>query len=233
MLQQEWNLAGRSAAASDKLRNLDYPEAEVERLRRGERPRAVSIPSSVAGTMIDKIAVEGARFRAGDALFHIVDTTNMWVMAEVYEQDLAFVKVGDTARVTVNAWPDRAFDGRVAFAQVRCLEVLSLSEALDRTRAYGAMAVRRVWVDVPNDRRSGPRACRSARQEGPIPLWGQFTGRWQQQPWQHGMQWCSSFRRVSRHCRVDMSFRCDRRTTHSPAPAQLHPQRVFRSGKRH
>jgi hypothetical protein len=39
----------------------------------------------------------------------------MWVMAEVYEQDLAFVKVGDTARVTVNAWPDGAFDGRVTF----------------------------------------------------------------------------------------------------------------------
>jgi len=115
VLQQEWNLAGRSAAASDKLRNLDYPEAEVERLRRGERPRTVSIPSPVAGTVIDKMAVEGARFRAGDALFRIVDTTNMWVLAEVYEQDLAFVKVGDTARVTVNAWPDRAFDGKVTF----------------------------------------------------------------------------------------------------------------------
>jgi len=115
VLQQEWNLAGRSAAASDKLRNLDYPEAEVERLRRGERPRTVSIPSPVAGTVIDKTAVEGARFRAGEALFRIVDTTNMWVMAEVYEQDLAFVKVGDTARVTVNAWPDGAFDGRVTF----------------------------------------------------------------------------------------------------------------------
>jgi Cu(I)/Ag(I) efflux system membrane fusion protein len=115
VLQQEWKLAGRSAAASDKLRNLDYPEAEVERLRRGERPRTVSIPSPVAGTVIDKTAVEGARFRAGEALFRIVDTTNMWVMAEVYEQDLAFVKVGDTARVTVNAWPDGAFDGRVTF----------------------------------------------------------------------------------------------------------------------
>lgn len=115
VLQQEWNLAGRSAAASDKLRNLDYPEAEVEKLRRGERPRTVSIPSPVAGTVIDKMAVEGARFRAGDPLFRIIDTTNMWVMAEVYEQDLAFVKVGDTARVTVNAWPDRAFDGKVTF----------------------------------------------------------------------------------------------------------------------
>ena len=115
VLQQEWHLAGRSSYASDKLRNLDYPEAELERLRRGERPRTISIPSPVAGTVTEKMAVEGARFRAGETLFRIVDTTNMWVMAEVYEQDLAFVKLGDVARVTVNAWPDRSFEGRVTF----------------------------------------------------------------------------------------------------------------------
>src|SRR5260370_17342532 len=39
----------------------------------------------------------------------------MWVLAEVYEQDLAFVKVGDMAKVTVNTWPDRPFAGRVTF----------------------------------------------------------------------------------------------------------------------
>jgi membrane fusion protein, copper/silver efflux system len=115
VLQQEWQLAGRGTYASDKLRNLDYPEAELEKLRRGERPRTVAIPSPVAGTVMDKTAVEGARFRAGDALFRIVDTSTMWVMAEIYEQDLAFVKVGDGARVAVNAWPGEPFDGKVTF----------------------------------------------------------------------------------------------------------------------
>lgn len=115
VLQQEWALAGRNAYATDKLRYLDYPEPELERLRRGERPRTISFPSPFSGTVIDKAAVEGARFRAGDPLFRIVDTSTMWVLAEVYEQDLAFVKVGDSARVTVNAWPDRSFPGKVTF----------------------------------------------------------------------------------------------------------------------
>ncbi|MGE0853176.1 MAG: efflux RND transporter periplasmic adaptor subunit [Hyphomicrobiaceae bacterium] len=115
VLQQEWALAGRSGYASDKLRNLDYPEREMERLRRGERPRTVSIPSPAAGTVVEKMAVEGMRFRPGETLFRIVDTRTMWVLAEVYEQDLGFVKVGDTARVAVNAWPDRPFEGKVAF----------------------------------------------------------------------------------------------------------------------
>lgn len=115
VLQQEWHLAGRTGYATDKLRNLDYPEAEMEKLRRGERSRTIAIPSPVTGTVIDKTAVEGTRFQAGDPLFRIVDTSNMWVMAEVYEQDLAFVKVGDLARVTVNAWPEHPVEGRVTF----------------------------------------------------------------------------------------------------------------------
>jgi Cu(I)/Ag(I) efflux system membrane fusion protein len=115
VLQQEWHLAGRSSYASDKLRNLDYPATELEKLRRGERPRTVAIPSPVDGTVVEKMAVEGARFRAGEELFRIVDTSTMWVLAEVYEQDIAFAKVGDMAKVTVNSWPDRPFPGRVVF----------------------------------------------------------------------------------------------------------------------
>jgi Cu(I)/Ag(I) efflux system membrane fusion protein len=39
----------------------------------------------------------------------------MWVLAEVYEQDLGYVKAGDTAKVTVNAWPGKPLDGKVTF----------------------------------------------------------------------------------------------------------------------
>jgi membrane fusion protein, copper/silver efflux system len=116
ILQQQWRVAGRSADATDKLRYLAFPEATLEKLRRGDPPsRTVVFPSPVAGTVIDKIAIEGMHFQPGDALFRIVDTSNMWVMAEVYEQDLAFVRVGDSARVTVNTWPGEPFDGKVTF----------------------------------------------------------------------------------------------------------------------
>lgn len=120
VLQQEYLLArgmgGPQGVADNRLRNLDYPEAEFEKLRRGEKPaRVIAIPSPAAGTVVEKMAIEGMRFQAGDMLFRIVDTSSMWVMAEVYEQDLAFVKVGDMAQVTVNAWPNRPFPGKVTF----------------------------------------------------------------------------------------------------------------------
>ncbi len=73
------------------------------------------MPAPAAGTVIEKTAVAGMRYQPGETLFRIVDTSVMWVLAEVYEQDLAFVKAGDMAKVTVNAWPDRPFSGRVTF----------------------------------------------------------------------------------------------------------------------
>lgn len=117
VLQQEFMLSrGAQGAADNRLRNLDYPESELERLRRGERPpRTIAVPAPTAGTVVEKIAVEGMRYQPGETLFRIVDTSVMWVLAEVYEQDLAFVKVGDMARVIVNTWPDRPFPGRVTF----------------------------------------------------------------------------------------------------------------------
>ena len=117
VLQQEFMLSrGTQSAADNRLRNLDYPESELEKLRRGERPpRTIAVPSPVAGTVIEKTAIEGMRYQPGETLFRIVDTSVMWVLAEVYEQDLAFVKAGDMAKVVVNAWPDRPFPGRVTF----------------------------------------------------------------------------------------------------------------------
>ena len=119
VLQQEYLLArgmqGPPGVADNRLRNLDYPTGAFERLRRGETPRVIAIPSPASGTVIEKMAIEGMRFQAGDALFRIVDTSTMWVLAEIYEQDLGYVTVGDTVKVTVNAWPDRSFTGKVTF----------------------------------------------------------------------------------------------------------------------
>jgi Cu(I)/Ag(I) efflux system membrane fusion protein len=165
VLQQEWRIAGRSGLAADKLRSLGYPEAEMERVQRGETFRTVTIRSPAAGIVVQKTAVEGMRFNLGDALFRIVDTSTMWVMAEVYEQDLGFVKVGDAARVVVNAWPDRVIEGKVAFiypsvgresrtAQLR----IEVANPDGRLRADMAATVE-IDTPVPGSRRAIPESA--------------------------------------------------------------------------
>jgi Cu(I)/Ag(I) efflux system membrane fusion protein len=55
------------------------------------------------------------RFMPGELLYKIVDMSTVWLIAEVFEQDLANIRVGQDATITVRAYPGRIFSGRVAF----------------------------------------------------------------------------------------------------------------------
>jgi membrane fusion protein, copper/silver efflux system len=48
-------------------------------------------------------------------LYRIVDLSDVWLMADVFEQDLAQIRPGQSATITVQAYPGRVFEGRVAF----------------------------------------------------------------------------------------------------------------------
>jgi Cu(I)/Ag(I) efflux system membrane fusion protein len=125
--QQELRIAerlshGASAGEPDAVAGAErLAQAARERLRnwnvapgKGERAR-VTLVSPVNGVVLEKRAVEGMRFAPGSAIYRIADLSSVWVLADVYEQDLARVKVGETARVTLDAYPGRHFDARVAY----------------------------------------------------------------------------------------------------------------------
>lgn len=102
--------------AEQRLRYLDFPAGALQSLRVGGQPKPiVAIPSPVSGTVIDKPALKGMRFMPGEALYKIVDMSTVWLIAEVFEQDLANIRVGQDATITVRAYPERTFLGRVAF----------------------------------------------------------------------------------------------------------------------
>ena len=102
--------------AEQRLHYLGFPEAALQRLRAGSPARPViTIPSPVSGTVIDKPSVQGMRFMPGDPLYRIVDMSTVWLIADVFEQDLAGVRVGQEATVSVKAYPGRSFAGRVGF----------------------------------------------------------------------------------------------------------------------
>jgi len=76
----------------------------------------VSAYAPVAGTITDQeitnqSAVQSYSTRAP---FTISDLSSVWVVCDVYENDLSGVHIGDTAYITLNAFPDRKFQGRVS-----------------------------------------------------------------------------------------------------------------------
>jgi Cu(I)/Ag(I) efflux system membrane fusion protein len=98
------------------LRNLGVPESRIEEVRTtGANPRTIDWPSPASGTVIDKRIINGQRVVAGDELYRIIDLSHVWVIADVAESDLAAIKIGTHATVTVRAYASQPVDGEVTF----------------------------------------------------------------------------------------------------------------------
>jgi membrane fusion protein, heavy metal efflux system len=125
-------------SARDSVRVQDSVVAGlVSRLRRfGVEQVNVTHPSTVirapfAGVVIKAQTAPGDVFDADRELFSIADLSHVWVQAEVYEQDLGRVQVGQAATITVDTYPGEKFQGQVTYlgdildpqtrtARVRC-----------------------------------------------------------------------------------------------------------------
>ena len=110
------NMASLAENSLQRLRNWDISEEELRRLQQEGKPRnSITFRSPVDGVVMAKPSVQGMRFMPGEALYRIADLSSLWLLAEVFEQDLSMVAPGQEALIRVNAYPDKVFRGRVAF----------------------------------------------------------------------------------------------------------------------
>jgi Cu(I)/Ag(I) efflux system membrane fusion protein len=110
------NAKAIAAAALSRLKNWDISADQIARLQRsGTATRTLILSAPIGGIVMEKAALQGLHFGAGDMLYRIVDLSTMWLLADVFEQDLAQMRPGQSAKLTVQAYPGRVFDGRVAF----------------------------------------------------------------------------------------------------------------------
>lgn len=99
-----------------RLRNWDISDEQIAALTRtGDTRRTLAFRSPVAGIVTEKRAIQGMRFMPGEALYQVTDLSAVWVVADVFEQDIALVKTGAPAKVRINAYPDKVFHGTVTY----------------------------------------------------------------------------------------------------------------------
>lgn len=102
--------------ALQRLENLQIPPRVIEALRKsGDPVMSIDWPSPVSGVVMVKKAVNGMMMKAGDEALRIAALDPTWIIADVSEQDIGQVQVGDHARVTFRSFPDQVFNGRVTF----------------------------------------------------------------------------------------------------------------------
>jgi len=102
-LRQKLLLLGMSAQRIDSLNSSSQISSEV------------TVPSPSSGTVTSRTVNSGEVIEANKELMRVTDLSTVWVVGQVYEKDLATVRVGSGSNVTSDAYPGRVFRGRVSY----------------------------------------------------------------------------------------------------------------------
>jgi RND family efflux transporter, MFP subunit len=124
VLVKEADFIGSLAAHADDQAKLaesillqyGVPKSVLNDMRRtGRTTRSILITAPLTGTVLEKPAVTGLHFAAGDTLFKTADLSSVWVLAQVSERDLIGLKPGQSAIISFRDNPSASFKGKVAF----------------------------------------------------------------------------------------------------------------------
>jgi membrane fusion protein, copper/silver efflux system len=119
-----------------RLNLFGMTAAQIAQLEKTRKPIfATTIISTVSGVVTQKLAVEQQYVAQGQPLLEVADLSNVWIEADVYEQQLSTVNLGDRVEITVPAIPGRTFEGKVSFI----VPVLA-----------GATRTAKVRIELPN-----------------------------------------------------------------------------------
>lgn len=104
--------------STEKLKLWGITQAQVDKiLAEGRADFKVPIISPIGGHVLKKNVVEGQYVSEGQAMFEIADLHTVWVKAQVFEDQVGLVHVGQEVVASVEAFPGVTFPGRVAFIQ--------------------------------------------------------------------------------------------------------------------
>ena len=102
------------AGNREKLRRFGLTPAQIEKLPE-QTGDDIELLAPVSGTVVERKVYEGQYVKEGDVLFEIADFSKMWFVADVYERDLAWIKMGQTVEVSTPTVPGKIYTAPLAF----------------------------------------------------------------------------------------------------------------------
>jgi len=103
-------------ATKRRFQLWDITDDHIRELEKtGKVLKALPIHSPITGTVIKKEALAGAHVDPGQELYTIADLSHVWILADIYEYELSFVKAGQKAAVTLSYDPATVLTGHLGF----------------------------------------------------------------------------------------------------------------------
>lgn len=103
-------------SARKRLKNWDLTDEQLTRLeQQGIPERFITVYSNSSGIVMEKMVFSGQKIEPGMPLYKIADLSRIWAIANVYQDDLPFVKIRQDAQLTISSMPSKVFSGKVTF----------------------------------------------------------------------------------------------------------------------
>ena len=103
-------------AAKEKLKNWKLTDKQIDQiLASGKTIEQFPILANVSGYVTQKRVNLGDYIKQGEALYEIADLSKVWVLFDVYESDMNWIKKGDAVSYTIQSLPGKTFNGEISY----------------------------------------------------------------------------------------------------------------------
>ncbi|MCG6553707.1 MAG: efflux RND transporter periplasmic adaptor subunit [Candidatus Magnetominusculus sp. LBB02] len=103
-------------AARTRLKRWDITDKEINKIETTGKPvRTLTLFSPASGYVTEKKVVQGQRVSAGEKLFDVADLSTLWVIADIYENELPMIKLGQSADITLSYYPGMKLTAKIDY----------------------------------------------------------------------------------------------------------------------
>lgn len=103
-------------SAKRRLLYWDISEKDIDEIEKNNAPKkTLTIYSPVNGTVVNKMVFLGQQIMAGMELYKVADLSNIWVMADIYQVDLPWIKLGQKVDLELSYLPGKTYKGTVTY----------------------------------------------------------------------------------------------------------------------
>ena len=152
-----------AASARRRLQLWGVTDDQISEILKSGRPEThLVIHAPIGGTVVEKMVRAGQYVKQGDVLYTIADLDHVWLVVEVYETDLPWVRFGQSVQVTLEGDPAVSFVGLVGFIepvlndQTRTVRIRVILKNADRKLRPGMFAQAVIRVPIMPDGTPAP-----------------------------------------------------------------------------
>ncbi|MBI5639000.1 MAG: efflux RND transporter periplasmic adaptor subunit [Nitrospirae bacterium] len=101
--------------AKERFRLLGVDVSQFESSKGNRNHPLIPVTTPVGGVVLEKIITQGEMVNSEKVLFTVADLSSLWVVIDIYEKDISRLRPGSGVRVSVTAFPEKTFKGKISY----------------------------------------------------------------------------------------------------------------------